>query len=74
VIGGSVKFATRARFAVTGNVYDAFVETTLPFSVQFANEYPLAGVALTVAELFAVYVPPPLVDPPLAGLLLVAIV
>jgi hypothetical protein len=52
VIGGiGAKFATRVRPAVTVNVYDALVDATTPFSVQFANEYPLAGVAVTVALL-----------------------
>jgi hypothetical protein len=72
--GTVVKMATKLRLAVTENLYDAFVDIVLPFTVQLTNAKPGLGVAVTVAELFAAYVPPPLVVPPLAGLLLVAIV
>jgi len=36
--------------------------------LQFVNAYPLAGLAITVAELPELYVPPPVVVPPFVGL------
>ena len=43
------------------------VETCVPFSVQFTNWYPVAGMAVTVAEDPELNVPPPLVLPPDVG-------
>ena len=44
-----VKFATNERSLVTVKLYVASVDTTVPFSVQFANVYPVFAVAITVA-------------------------
>jgi hypothetical protein len=64
------RLATRLRSRVTVNVYEAVVDTTLPLSVQLTKVHPLAGVAVTVAALLALYVPPPVVAPPFLGLTL----
>ena len=59
--------ATSVRFDVAVNWYIAELETGVPFSVQFTNVYGAVGVAVTVTELFAATVPPPLTVPPLDG-------
>ena len=42
------KFATNVLSPVTVKLYVAFVDTTLPFSFQLLNTYPVLGVAVNV--------------------------
>ena len=72
--GDAEKFATSVRDALTVNVYDAVVLTTLPLSVQLVNVYPELAVAVTVHDVPQFFVPPPLVEPPPDGFELVLIV
>ena len=60
----TVKFATNVRALVTVNVYEAFVETTTPFSVQLVKALLPVAVATNVVEAPEAKLPVPEVKVP----------
>ena len=68
------KFATNERLPVTVKLYVASVDTIVPFSVQFANVYPVFAVATNVAVEPPLYVPAPVIVPPSTGFTVAVIV